>query len=139
MKAAGRISPSCRRVQAPPGTIPAAPHARCARMDFSGAGKRGTAASSKNLAEDSAELKTLMIRIDSLNLSARCFNCLDRANIRHIGELVMMEESALKAIKNLGKKSYDEITEKLEELGYPVGTKLSDNMISLFEKKINKK
>ena len=95
--------------------------------------------SSKNLAEDSAELKTLMIRIDSLNLSARCFNCLDRANIRHIGELVMMEESALKAIKNLGKKSYDEITEKLEELGYPVGTKLSDNMISLFEKKINKK
>lgn len=95
--------------------------------------------SSKNLAEDSAELKTLMIRIDSLNLSARCFNCLDRANIRHIGELVMMEESALKAIKNLGKKSYDEITEKLEELGYPVGTKLSDNMIALFEKKINKK
>lgn len=95
--------------------------------------------SSKNLAEDSAELKTLMIRIDSLNLSARCFNCLDRANIRHIGELVMMEESVLKAIKNLGKKSYDEITEKLEELGYPVGTKLSDNMIALFEKKINKK
>ncbi|RDU68944.1 DNA-directed RNA polymerase subunit alpha [Helicobacter cholecystus] len=95
--------------------------------------------SSKNLAEDSAELKTLMIRIDSLNLSARCFNCLDRANIRHIGELVMMEESALKAIKNLGKKSYDEITEKLEELGYPVGTKLSDNLIALFEKKISKK
>lgn len=95
--------------------------------------------SSKNLAEDSAELKTLMIRVDSLNLSARCFNCLDRANIRHIGELVMMEESALKGIKNLGKKSYDEITEKLEELGYPVGTKLSDNMIALFEKKINKK
>lgn len=95
--------------------------------------------SSKSLAEDSAELKTLMIRIDSLNLSARCFNCLDRANIRHIGELVMMEESELKKIKNLGKKSYDEITEKMQELGYPVGTKLSDNMIALFEKKINKK
>lgn len=95
--------------------------------------------SSKSLAEDSAELKTLMIRIDSLNLSARCFNCLDRANIRHIGELVMMEESELKKIKNLGKKSYDEITEKMQELGYPVGTRLSDNMIALFEKKINKK
>lgn len=95
--------------------------------------------SSKSLAEDSAELKTLMIRIDSLNLSARCFNCLDRANIRHIGELVMMEDGELKKIKNLGKKSYDEIAEKMEELGYPVGTKLSDNMIALFEKKINKK
>ncbi|MCE3047325.1 DNA-directed RNA polymerase subunit alpha [Helicobacter kayseriensis] len=95
--------------------------------------------SSKSGNEDSAELKNLLIRIDSLNLSARCFNCLDRAEIRYIGELVMMEESALKNIKNLGKKSYDEITEKMEELGYPVGTKLSENLIALFEKKINKK
>lgn len=95
--------------------------------------------SSKNSIEDSVELKNLMLRIDSLNLSARCFNCLDRAEIRYIGELVMMEESALKNIKNLGKKSYDEITEKMEELGYPVGTKLSDQLISMFEKKVNKK
>ncbi|ANV98276.1 DNA-directed RNA polymerase subunit alpha [Helicobacter enhydrae] len=94
--------------------------------------------SSKNNGEDSAELKTLMIKIDTLNLSARCFNCLDRAGICHIGELVIMEESALKGIKNLGKKSYDEITEKMAELGYPVGTKLADNTIALFEKKINK-
>lgn len=95
--------------------------------------------SSKNATEDSVELKNLMVRIDSLNLSARCFNCLDRAEIRYIGELVMMEESALKNIKNLGKKSYDEITEKMEELGYPVGTKLSDQLIVMFEKKISKK
>lgn len=94
--------------------------------------------SSKNAIEDSSELKNLMIRIDSLNLSARCFNCLDRAEIRYIGELAMMEENDLKNIKNLGKKSYDEITEKMEELGYPVGTKLSDQLISVFEKKINK-
>ncbi len=95
--------------------------------------------SSKNASEDSVELKNLMVRVDSLSLSARCFNCLDRAEIRYIGELVMMEESELKNIKNLGKKSYDEITEKMEELGYPVGTKLSENLIALFEKKIGKK
>lgn len=95
--------------------------------------------SSKNAVEDSVELKSLMIRIDSLNLSARCFNCLDRSEIRYIGELVMMEEGSLKNIKNLGKKSYDEITEKMEELGYPVGTKLSDQLIAMFEKKIGKK
>lgn len=95
--------------------------------------------SSKSGTEDNADLKNLLIRIDSLNLSARCFNCLDRAEIRYIGELVMMDEATLKDIKNLGKKSYDEITEKMEELGYPVGTKLSDNLIALFEKKINKK
>lgn len=95
--------------------------------------------SSKTGIEESTELKNLLIRIDSLNLSARCFNCLDRAEIRYIGELVMMEENALKDIKNLGKKSYDEITEKMEELGYPVGTRLSDNLIVMFEKKIGKK
>lgn len=95
--------------------------------------------SSKSKAEDSVELKNLLVRVDSLNLSARCFNCLDRAEIKYIGELVMMEETALKNIKNLGKKSYDEITEKMEELGYPVGTKLSDTLITLFEKKIGKK
>lgn len=95
--------------------------------------------SSKSSLEDSQELKNLLIKVDSLSLSARCFNCLDRAGIRYIGELVMMEESAVKNIKNLGKKSYDEITEKMAELGYPVGSTLSDAMIAVFEKKINKK
>lgn len=43
-----------------------------------------------------------------------------------------MGESELKNIKNMGKKSYDEIAEKLQELGYPVGTELEgDKKVAL--------
>ncbi|PAF42695.1 DNA-directed RNA polymerase subunit alpha [Helicobacter sp. 11S03491-1] len=92
----------------------------------------------KNSSEDVAELKDLMVKIDTLNLSARCFNCLDRTGIRYIGELVLMSENDLKNIKNMGKKSYDEIAEKLQELGYPVGYELSDELVLSLNKKIVK-
>ncbi|PSM53183.1 DNA-directed RNA polymerase, alpha subunit [Campylobacter blaseri] len=59
--------------------------------------------------------------VENLNLSARSFNCLDKANIKYIGELALMEESELKDIKNLGKKSLEEIKAIMEEIGYPVG------------------
>lgn len=86
----------------------------------------------KNVNEDGFDLKGLLVKIDSLNLSARCFNCLDRIGVRFIGELVLMSESELKNIKNMGKKSYDEIAEKLQELGYPVGTELEgDKKVAL--------
>ncbi|WP_300791694.1 DNA-directed RNA polymerase subunit alpha, partial [Helicobacter sp. UBA3407] len=71
--------------------------------------------------EDHPEIKTLLQTIDSLNFSARCFNCLDRSGIKYLGELVLLNEDQIKNIKNLGKKSLDEITTKLDELGYPVG------------------
>ncbi|RDU60483.1 DNA-directed RNA polymerase subunit alpha [Helicobacter marmotae] len=92
----------------------------------------------KNIAEDSGELKTLMIKIDTLNLSARCFNCLDRSGLKYVGELALMTENDLKNIKNMGKKSYDEIAEKLEELGYPVGEELADDIKQLLNRKLSK-
>ena len=64
--------------------------------------------------EEPVELKDLVIKIDDLNLSARSFNSLDRAGLKFLGELVLMSEVEVKNIKNLGKKSYDEIAEKLE-------------------------
>lgn len=94
--------------------------------------------SNKNIAEDSGELKTLMIKIDSLSLSARCFNCLDRSGLKYVGELVIMTENELKNIKNMGKKSYDEIAEKLEELGYPVGGEVADDILQLLNRKLAK-
>lgn len=90
----------------------------------------------KSSTDDVAELRELMVKIDSLNLSARCFNCLDRTGIRYIGELVLMSENDLKNIKNMGKKSYDEIAEKLQEMGYPVGSELSDELVLSLNKKI---
>ena len=38
----------------------------------------------------------------------------------------------------MGKKSYDEIAEKLEELGYPVGWEVSDDILQLFNRKMAK-
>lgn len=92
----------------------------------------------RQVSEDNYDFKDLLIKIDSLSLTARCFNCLDRIGIRYIGELVMMSENDLKNIKNMGKKSYDEIAEKLQELGYPVGTELEEDKKTALGKKIAK-
>jgi len=86
--------------------------------------------------EESPELKKLTARIDDLGLSARSFNCLDRSNIKFIGEIVLMSQNDLKNVKNLGKKSYEEILEKLTEAGFSVGENLSDDLVGALKKKI---
>lgn len=90
-----------------------------------------------NSEEDCPEMKVLSQSIDSLNFSARCFNCLDRSGIRHLGELVLLSEEQIKNIKNLGKKSLDEITQKLEELGYPIGKAIAEDLATLLKKKFS--
>jgi DNA-directed RNA polymerase subunit alpha len=87
-------------------------------------------------AEESPELKKLTERIDELGLSARSFNCLDRSNIKYVGEIVMMSQNDLKNVKNLGKKSFEEIVEKLLEFGFEVGADLSDDLVNALKKKI---
>jgi DNA-directed RNA polymerase subunit alpha len=87
-------------------------------------------------AEESPELKKLTERIDELGLSARSFNCLDRSNIKYVGEIVMMSQNDLKNVKNLGKKSFEEIVEKLNEFGFEVGADLSDDLVNALKKKI---
>ncbi|MDX9814424.1 MAG: DNA-directed RNA polymerase subunit alpha [Sulfurimonas sp.] len=86
--------------------------------------------------DESPDLKKLTMNIDVLGLSARSFNCLDRSNIRLVGEIVLMSISDLKDVKNLGKKSFDEIVEKIQEYGYEVGASLSDDIASVLKKKI---
>ncbi len=86
--------------------------------------------------EENPDLKRLSAHIDSLGLSARSFNCLDRSNIKLIGEIALMSINDLKNVKNLGKKSYDEIVEKLQEFGYEVGGDLADDVVSALKKKI---
>lgn len=85
---------------------------------------------------DSPELKKMLQKVDTLNLSARSFNCLDRSNIKFIGELVLMSENELKDIKNLGKKSFEEIKEKLEEVGFPVGESVDLKLQTQFKKRL---
>jgi DNA-directed RNA polymerase subunit alpha len=85
---------------------------------------------------DDSEIKPYLERIDSLGLSARSFNSLDRSGIKYVGELVLMSFSEIKNIKNLGKKSLDEIAECLEKLGYGEEFELPENTRMNLVKKI---
>ncbi len=89
--------------------------------------------------EESPDLKKLTAHIDSLGLSARSFNCLDRSSITLIGEIALMSVNDLKNVKNLGKKSYDEIVEKVLEFGYEVGADLADDVVTALKKQIEAK
>jgi len=80
-------------------------------------------------------LDFLLKPLDELNLTVRSFNCLDKAEIKYIGQLVMMNEAELKDVKNLGKKSLVEIKARLEEVGFPVGIKLDESIRKSLEKK----
>jgi len=63
-------------------------------------------------------LKTLLIPIEMLGLGTRSSNSMEKAGIKYLGELVLMGENEIKAIKNLGKKSLDEIMNMLESYGF---------------------
>ncbi len=82
------------------------------------------------------DLKKLLVSIDDLNFSARSHNCLTRSYIKYLGDLVLMSEKELSDIKNLGKKSLDEIKDKMEELGYPVNSVLPDELATQLKAKL---
>ena len=63
--------------------------------------------------------------IEELELSVRSFNCLKRAGINTVAELCEMSVDDMMKVRNLGKKSLDEIQLKLEEL--KLGFKSSEN------------
>ena len=57
------------------------------------------------------------ITIDELELSVRAYNCLKRASINSMAELLQKSEHDLLNIKNFGKKSSDEVIERLHHFG----------------------
>ncbi|MDQ1325448.1 MAG: DNA-directed polymerase subunit alpha [Campylobacterota bacterium] len=85
---------------------------------------------------DDSELKLFLQPVDSLGLSARSFNSLDRAGLKFLGELVLMSETEIKNIKNLGKKSLDEINECLIEHGFGSEFELPDSTRAILVKKL---
>lgn len=56
--------------------------------------------------------------IEELELTTRTYNCLKRADITKIGQLLQMDEKDLLSVRNLGSKSIDEIKDKLVDRGY---------------------
>lgn len=72
--------------------------------------------------EENAKLEELLSQpVDIIELSVRASNCLKVAKIRTIGELVSKTEDELLSYKNFGKKSLDEIRERLKEMGLNLG------------------
>lgn len=72
--------------------------------------------------EESAKIDELLQQqVDIIELSVRASNCLKVAKIKTIGELVSKSEDELLSYKNFGKKSLDEIRERLKEMGLGLG------------------
>lgn len=67
--------------------------------------------------EEDVKGKALEMSIEELELSVRSFNCLKRAGINTVEELTKKSEADMMKVRNLGKKSLDEVKHKLEELG----------------------
>ena len=70
----------------------------------------------KEKTEDS-KTKALETSIDDLDFSVRAYNCLKRANIHTLQDLVNKDESEIMKIRNLGKKSLKEVLDKIKEMG----------------------
>lgn len=75
--------------------------------------------------EEDQKEKALEMTIEELELSVRSFNCLKRAGINSVEELTHKTEDDMMKVRNLGKKSLDEVKNKLEELG--LGLKPSED------------
>lgn len=60
--------------------------------------------------------------IEDLQLSVRAYNCLKRSGLMTVGQVLEKSEDELLALRNFGRKSYDELRDKLIELGYVDGT-----------------
>ncbi|WCK54787.1 DNA-directed RNA polymerase subunit alpha [Aneurinibacillus sp. Ricciae_BoGa-3] len=67
--------------------------------------------------EEDKKEKVLEMTIEELDLSVRSYNCLKRAGINTVQELTQKTEEDMMKVRNLGRKSLEEVQEKLEELG----------------------
>jgi len=74
--------------------------------------------------EEDKKEKVLEMTIEELDLSVRSFNCLKRAGINTVEELTQRTEEDMMKVRNLGKKSLEEVQQKLEALG--LGLKMSE-------------
>ena len=69
-------------------------------------------------AKDNAKEKALDLTIDELDLSVRSFNCLKRAQINTVEDLINKSEMDMMKVRNLGRKSLEEVIAKLASFGF---------------------
>ncbi len=72
--------------------------------------------------DEKGKEKILEMTIEELDLSVRSFNCLKRAGINTVDDLINKSEEEMMKVRNLGKKSFDEVKEKLQSLGFDLSS-----------------
>jgi DNA-directed RNA polymerase subunit alpha len=80
--------------------------------------------------EGNTELKKLLnMSVNEIELSVRAANCLNNANISSVGELAIKSEAEMLKYRNFGKKSLNEIKDKLHELGLSLGMNIDPALL----------
>jgi DNA-directed RNA polymerase subunit alpha len=73
--------------------------------------------------EDDKQQKILAMAIEEMDLSVRSYNCLKRANIHTVEDLTRKTEDEMLKVRNLGRKSLDEVILKLQSYGLSLSNK----------------
>ncbi|HKI71065.1 MAG TPA: DNA-directed RNA polymerase subunit alpha [Verrucomicrobiae bacterium] len=80
--------------------------------------------------DEKAKLKKLLnMSVNEIELSVRAANCLNNANITTVGQLAMKTEAEMLKYRNFGKKSLNEIKEKLAALGLTLGMNIDPSLL----------
>ena len=81
--------------------------------------------------EENAALKKLLnMSVNEIELSVRAANCLNNANITSVGQLAMKTEAEMLKYRNFGKKSLNEIKDKLSDLGLGLGMTFDPSLLT---------
>jgi DNA-directed RNA polymerase subunit alpha len=86
-------------------------------------------AADKQDEEKSKMKKLLNMSVNEIELSVRAANCLNNANITTVGQLAMKTEQEMLKYRNFGKKSLNEIKDKLQALGLSLGMKFEPGLL----------
>jgi len=82
------------------------------------------------MSEEQLKLKKILnMSVNEIELSVRAANCLNNANITTVGQLAMKTEQEMLKYRNFGKKSLNEIKEKLAALGLTLGMKFDPQLL----------
>jgi DNA-directed RNA polymerase subunit alpha len=80
--------------------------------------------------QENQKLKKLLnMSVNEIELSVRAANCLNNANITSVGQLAQKSESEMLKYRNFGKKSLNEIKDKLHQLGLSLGMKFESGLV----------
>ncbi len=84
------------------------------------------------VSEENMKLKKLLnMSVNEIELSVRAANCLNNANITTVGQLAQKTEGEMLKYRNFGKKSLNEIKDKLQQLGLSLGMKFDPGLVDM--------